>query len=291
VSPIATFPVAFRGLRLDASAVSGADMAGDERLTFVSGDRAAALAALDAGGAIVLPQAQAERLDLAVGDTMSVAGGSGATVELAVAGIVERGLPSRGGEAVLVGWRDASETFGIGGADVLAVRYQDGAAESAGPAVAELATSLGLQPVPLERVEGAVSDALDRVFGLFDALALVAVVVAALGIVNTLRWTSWRRGPEIGILRCRRHTPPRSDGWSSSRRASPRRRQGAARHRRRAAPRSRDARAGRRTRRAVAVPGRRSARPAARRQARHAGRLLPGSTGRAALDHPTPSGQ
>jgi putative ABC transport system permease protein len=171
---------------------------GGDELTFVSGTDSASRS--DAGGAIVL-QAQAERLDLAVGDTMSVAGGSGATVELAVAGIVERGLPSRGGEAVLVGWRDAGETFGIGGADVLAVRYRDGAAESAGPVVAELATSLGLQPVPLERVEGAISDALDRVFGLFDALALVAVVVAALGIVNTLTMDVVERVREIGILR------------------------------------------------------------------------------------------
>jgi putative ABC transport system permease protein len=201
VSPLASFPVAYRGLRLDASAVSGADMAADGRLTFVAGDRTTALAALDAGGSVVLPRAQADRLGLGVGDVMSVAGGDGASGELTVAGIVERGPPGRGGEAILVGWPDAGERFGVVGADALAVRYAPGASGSAGPAVDELATSLGLQPVPLESLEGAITDALDRVFGLFDALALVAVVVAALGIVNTLTMDVVERVREIGILR------------------------------------------------------------------------------------------
>jgi len=39
------------------------------------------------------------------------------------------------------------------------------------------------------------------VFGLFDALALVAVVVASLGIVNTLTMNVVERVREIGVLR------------------------------------------------------------------------------------------
>jgi putative ABC transport system permease protein len=39
------------------------------------------------------------------------------------------------------------------------------------------------------------------VFGLFDALAIVAVVVAALGIVNTLSMNVLERVREIGVLR------------------------------------------------------------------------------------------
>ena len=52
VSPIATFDLAFRGQRVRAAAMSGADLAADGRLTFLAGERAAALAALDAGGAV-----------------------------------------------------------------------------------------------------------------------------------------------------------------------------------------------------------------------------------------------
>ena len=57
VSPIATFDVALEGTRTDAAAVVGSDMAADGRLRFVAGDRDAALAALDAGGAAILPAA------------------------------------------------------------------------------------------------------------------------------------------------------------------------------------------------------------------------------------------
>jgi putative ABC transport system permease protein len=63
------------------------------------------------------------------------------------------------------------------------------------------ARELGLQPVPLERIEGAVGSALGSIFGLFDLLAIVAVIVAALGIVNTLSMDVVERVREIGILR------------------------------------------------------------------------------------------
>ena len=63
------------------------------------------------------------------------------------------------------------------------------------------ANDLALEVVPLDRIEGAISDALDRIFGLFDALAAVAVLIAALGIVNTLTINVIERVREIGILR------------------------------------------------------------------------------------------
>jgi putative ABC transport system permease protein len=202
VSPLATFPVAFRGTRLDATAVRGADIATDGRLTFIDGVRADALAALDIGGAVILPEAHATRLGLDVGDTLDLATGADEGVPLKVVGIVERGLPGRGGESILVGWPDATGRLGVRGADALAVRYDPvGDRSETSAAVGELARSLALQPVPIERVEGAVSDALSRVFGLFDVLALVAVVVAALGIVNTLAMDVAERVREIGILR------------------------------------------------------------------------------------------
>ncbi|HEX2756688.1 MAG TPA: FtsX-like permease family protein [Candidatus Limnocylindrales bacterium] len=201
VSPFAIFEVARNGVRLDAAAVDGADLLADGRLRFVDGDRTAALQGLDAGGVAVLPRSIANRTGLTVGSTLTLAVGEGQVVDLRVAGITERTLPGGVGEAVLVGWPDATAVFGVQGADVLAVRFTPGRAAEARPRLEAAARNAALEPNPLETVAGAVDDALSQVFGLFDALALVAVVVAALGIVNTLTVSVLERVRELGVLR------------------------------------------------------------------------------------------
>jgi putative ABC transport system permease protein len=89
----------------------------------------------------------------------------------------------------------------VAGADVFAVRYAPGRQADTQPTLERTARELALEPSPLERIAGAVDDALGRVFGLFDALALVAVIVAALGIVNTLTVSVLERVRELGVLR------------------------------------------------------------------------------------------
>jgi putative ABC transport system permease protein len=180
LSPIATFDVALDGIRTDAAAVVGSDMAADGRLTFVSGDRVAALAALDAGGSTIIPAALADRLDLRVGQVVTIPAADGGRLALEIAGIIERSVPGRAGEAMLVGWSDATKRLGVAGADVFALRFAPGAPASARETLRTEAATLALEVVPLDRIEGAISDALARIFGLFDALAAVAVLIAAL---------------------------------------------------------------------------------------------------------------
>jgi putative ABC transport system permease protein len=200
VSPIATFDLAVDEHRLDGAAMVGADLGADGRLRLLAGERGVALAALDRGGAVIVPAGVAARDGLVLGSVLRVAADDGAALDLTVVGVAERTLPGRSGESLIVGWPDAAH-LGIAGADAFAVRFMKPSSAVDQAALAEEARSLALDPVPLDRIQGAVGEALDRVFGLFDVLSVVAVIVAALGIVNTLTMNVLERVREIGVLR------------------------------------------------------------------------------------------
>ncbi len=114
VSPIGLFGVPFGGVRQEAAAISGKDFAADGRLVFVQGggDPATAFAALDAGGAVIVPQSLAEESDIRLGDTLSFATGETPT-RLVVVGIVAHSIPGDSQEAILMGWSDALGPFGV----------------------------------------------------------------------------------------------------------------------------------------------------------------------------------
>jgi putative ABC transport system permease protein len=122
-------------------------------------------------------------------------------VRLQVVGIVAHSIPSQTQEAILVGWSEATSAFGVVGADFYAVRYLPGREAEGRSEVDPAATSYALAPNDLDRVTGTVGDALDRIFRLLDALALIAVLVAGLGMFNTFSMSVLERGREIGVLR------------------------------------------------------------------------------------------
>jgi putative ABC transport system permease protein len=211
VSPIGVFAVGYLMttqvdgrpstsiVRQEAAAISGPDYLADGRLTFVQGDRTTALTALASGGAVIVPESVAGPAGINLNDTLEFATGSIVT-KLRCVGIVQRSIPAQSQEAMLMGWADAP-TFGVTGADFFAVRYQPDMEAAARAAVDADALSYALEPNQLDRVSGTVGDALDRIFRLLDGLALIAVLVAGLGMVNTFSMSVLERVREIGVLR------------------------------------------------------------------------------------------
>ena len=200
VSPMARFSVAIEATRADAAAVVGADIEAQGGLRLVAGERGPAFAALDAGGAAIVPLSVAERRGLAVGSRLPILTGTGA-LDLVVVAIAERTIPGTIAEAILVGWPDATGRLGVLGADAFAVQFAPGAEAAARRAVEEAARAHALEPATLDQAAGAIGASIDRRALLFAALAAVALLVAALGIVNTLAMNVLERVRELALLR------------------------------------------------------------------------------------------
>jgi putative ABC transport system permease protein len=149
---------------------------------------------------VILPQSLATATGTHVGDTVQFATGTKLS-DFKVVGIVAHSIPADSQEAILVGWQDAVTVFGASGADFFAVRFEAGKESTARPALEDAASLYALEASNLDRVQGTVGDALDRVFRLLDALALIAVLVAGLGMVNTFSMSVIERVREIGVLR------------------------------------------------------------------------------------------
>ena len=165
--------------------------------------RADAFAALRAGGATLVPESLALRDGIEVGDTLSLAQPGGATFDFTVAGLVEYTLPARTADgALLVSAADARDRFGATVASLWVMIAQDDIPSSAfATSVQETAAGLAAQALTPRDLAGELSRSLDTLIGLFDVLALIAVVIGALGIVNTLGIGISERVREIAILR------------------------------------------------------------------------------------------
>jgi putative ABC transport system permease protein len=165
--------------------------------------RADAFAALRAGGAVLVPRSMADREGIEVGDTLALGLPGAEPTDFTVGGVVEYTLPARTPDgALLVSSADARDRFGATAASLWAMVPQpDVPASGFAAAVRETAAGLAAQPLSARDLAGELSRSLDTLIGLFDVLALIAVVIGALGIVNTLGIGVAERVREIAILR------------------------------------------------------------------------------------------
>ncbi|HEX7172255.1 MAG TPA: FtsX-like permease family protein [Candidatus Limnocylindria bacterium] len=188
------------------TAVAGIDpnVFQDEGALIVTGAaRADAYAALRAGGAVLVPRSLADREGIAVGDGVALGLPGDDTSDFSVAGIVEYTLPARTTDgALLVSTADARDRLGATAASLwVMVPQPDVPASAFSAAVRETAAGLAAQPLTARDLAGELSRSLDTLIGLFDVLALIAVVIGGLGIVNTLGIGISERVREIAILR------------------------------------------------------------------------------------------
>ncbi|HET9879621.1 MAG TPA: FtsX-like permease family protein [Candidatus Limnocylindria bacterium] len=207
VSPIAEFPGVVStpqgGREVSLAGIDPTVFQDAGSLIFVAGDRAVAFNALRAGGAVLVPEPIARRDGVAVGDLLEIGEPGAAPATFSVAGVIAYTLPARSPDgALVISLADAATHFGATTAGLWAMVPEPGVAPAAfRSAVADTARSLAAEPIDATQLAGELARSLDRLIGLFDVLALVAVAVAAAGIVNALSVGVVERAREIAILR------------------------------------------------------------------------------------------
>ncbi len=172
-------------------------------LIVVGAARADAYAALRGGGSVLVPASFAARVGVGVGDPLTLGQPGADATQFVVSGIVEYTIPARTPDgALLISAADARDLFGVTTASLwVMVPQPDIAPTVFASAVRETATQLAAQPLTARELAGDLGRSLDRLVGLFDVLALIAVAIGALGIVNTLGIGISERVREIAILR------------------------------------------------------------------------------------------
>ncbi|MBW3612449.1 MAG: ABC transporter permease, partial [Chloroflexi bacterium] len=176
----------------------------DEGALIIDGARRAeAFAALRSGGAVLVPATLADRARIEVGDVVALARPGGVAGEFVVAGIVEHSLPARTADgALIISAADARDRFEVTSASLwIMVPHPDVPRPAVVAAIRDTARDLAGQSLTPRELAGDLARSLDALIGLFDALALVAVAIGALGIVNTLGVGISERVREIAILR------------------------------------------------------------------------------------------
>jgi putative ABC transport system permease protein len=165
---------------------------------FTEGDDAAVKAAFERGGAIVLPEQTAQRIDKKVGDAVSVRTNQGLRPFTLVATYAQIG--NNIGPAF--GVKDAA-LFGAGRPNAFLVKVRDGV----DPEVLRRSILDRLEAkyqVIVEtsaRIQQAAHAQLQGFFGLAYALLFIAALVGVLGLANTMVVSVLSRTREIGILR------------------------------------------------------------------------------------------
>jgi putative ABC transport system permease protein len=164
------------------------------------GDPQPALAQLAGGGSVFISSVLAEKYNLALGDQITLATRAGEqpfNIAAVVVDYYNQGLVVDGS------WVDMSRYFRQKGASAYLVKVQPGASIEAVKQIidARYGDRYRLIIESNQALLGRVSTLMNQAFSMFDVLALIAMLVGFMGIMNTLTMNVMERIQEIGMLR------------------------------------------------------------------------------------------
>ena len=180
------------------AAIDPAAYASLDGLDVVSGDRTAALNALEDGPSFLAPAGLAAATGWTVGSQLPVATQNG-IVYFTIVGVISHSFPSGDGGESLVMADDLARTYfgaAAGGFDDLVVTTRGSVTT-----VVATAASYGMQAVPVSVIASAARDALQHSIGLLLAVAVISVLIAMLAVVNTLLVNVRQGTRELALLR------------------------------------------------------------------------------------------
>ncbi len=164
-------------------------------------DQGTVIARLAAGDALVISANVAIKQDISVGDIVTLETKRGRKGFEVVAIIID----FVGGESTSVtgSWRDLQRYFGIRDVSTFVVKLSPGSSAVAVTDIIEneVGRTKSLTVESKQEFEQRIAELSAQAFSLFDVLALIGLVVAALGVINTMLMNVMERTRELGGLR------------------------------------------------------------------------------------------